>query len=150
MNPFMLPASERLDAWSEFRDSLPTKPEQDQLQLVAEFWAQCPYSNWSIDPEDSKTWLSPWEMIHEGEYCKNAIALGMEATLRYSGWNPGRLKLVMAKNLEDGEEFFVVIIDDLLVLNYSYAEITKVDDLYGAIDTLYTYRWVGRAFKLSV
>jgi len=147
MNPFMLSAPERLDVWGTTRDSLPAMSETDQLTQVAKFWAQCPFTNWSLDPEDTKTWLTIWEMIHEGEFCRNAIAIGMEATLRLSGWNPERLKLVMIKNQEDGEEFFALIIDDHHVINYTHGEITKVDDLNGTIDTLYSYKWKSRNYQ---
>jgi len=147
MNPFMLSSSERLEAWGVFRDGLPEMNESEQLSKVAHFWSQCPYSNWTMDPENTKEWLSVWEILYEGEYCKNAIALGMEATLRFAGWNPERLKLAMNKNTEDGEEFFVLIIDDQHVLNYSHGEVEKVDDIKECINTLYSYQWRGRSFK---
>lgn len=149
MNPFMLSSSERLQAWGQFRDGLPEMNEFKQLEEVAAFWSQCPYSRWTMDPETTKEWLSVWEILNEGEYCKNAIALCMEATLRFSGWNPDRLKLVMSKNMTDGEEYFVLIIDDTHVLNYSHGEVEKADVVFLDISSLYSYQWSGRAFKRS-
>lgn len=147
MNVFMLSAAERLEAWGSFRDSLPSQIEQEQFDNVAKFWAQCPYSKWVIHPEDSRNWPTVWELLHDGDYCRNAIAVGIESTLRLSGMSPDRLKLVMVRHLEDQEEFFVVIIDDTQVLNYSYGETVKVDDLVSVVDTLYAYRWKGRGYQ---
>ena len=147
MNVFMMSPSERLDAWGSFRDSLPSMSEQEQYANVAKFWAQCPFSKWVIHPEDSRNWPTTWELLHDGNYCRNSIAVGMESTLRLSGVAPERLKLVMARHIDDQEEFFVVIIDDTHVLNYSYGETVQVEDLVGIVDTTYSYRWKGRNYQ---
>lgn len=147
MNPFMLSASERIDFWSSFRDSLPEMEEQIQLSKVASFWSLCPFSNWTMDPEVSKKWPTVWEMLHEGEYCRNAIALGIESTLRWSGWDAARIKLTMIKNIADGDEFFVVIIDDAFVLNYSYSDVEEVGAIQHEFTTLYSYSWAKHAYN---
>ncbi len=147
MNHFMLPSPQRLQTWGQFRDGLKKLDESTQLQDVVKFWSQCPFAKWTLEPEDTKTWPSIWEMLNDGDYCRNAIAIGMEATLRLGGWAPERLKLVMVKNHSDGDEFFTVIIDDTHVLNYSYGELVTVDDIATGIDTRYAYKWVGRAYK---
>lgn len=138
---------ERLSAWGSFRDGLPSLSEQEQLDKVAKFWAQCPFGKWVIHPEDSRDWPTVWELLHDGDYCRNSIAVGIESTLRLSGMNADRLKLVMVKNVEDQEEFFVVIIDDNQVLNYSYGETVQVEDIAGLVDTKYSYRWKGRQYQ---
>jgi hypothetical protein len=147
MNVFMMSPAERLAAWGSFRDALPTQSENEQLGNVAKFWAQCPFKKWVIHPEDSQGWPTIWELLHDGDYCRNAIALGIEATLRLSGFDANRLKVVMVRHLEDQEEFFVVIIDDAHVLNYSYAETVSVEDLVNVVDTLYAYRFKGRSYQ---
>jgi hypothetical protein len=146
MNIFMLSPAERLEAWGSFRDSLSALSDTAQLEQVAKFWALCPFGKWVVHPEDSKNWPSVWELLHDGEYCRNAIAIGIESTLRLGGFDTNRMKLVMAHHLEDHEEFFVVIIDDTHVLNYSYGETVLVDELVGIVETKYSYRWKGRAY----
>lgn len=142
MNSFKLPPAQRLTAWSEFRDSLPSMSEADQLQAVAEFWQQCPFDRWVIDPQEPKEWLSVWEMLHEGQYCINCVALGIEATLRYSGWDPSRLELVMIREADAlGSEYFVVKIDNMIILNYSYGKCVPVHDLDANIEIKYAYSW---------
>lgn len=141
MNSFKLPPSQRLTAWSEFRDSLSSMPEADQLQAVAEFWQHCPFDRWVIDPLEPKEWMSVWEMLYEGQYCINCVAIGIEATLRFSGWDPSRLQLVMIREDDAlGSEYFVVKIDNMIVLNYSYGKCVPVHDL-DAIEVKYAYQW---------
>lgn len=147
MNPFMLSAPERLDAWIEFRDSLSKFDETEQLAKVASFWAQCPFARWYLDPDSPQDWPTAWEMLHDGEYCKNTIALGMEYTLILSGWDRNRVKLKMIRNSDDGEEFFVVIIDDSLVLNYSYGEVDTVTNLLQSTTIKLTYGNTGKTHK---
>jgi hypothetical protein len=147
MNTFMLPPAERLEAWGSFRDSLPTLSDTSQFEQVAKFWAQCPFGKWVIHPEDSKNWPSVWELLHDGQYCRNAIALGIESTLRLGGVDAKRLKLTMVYHREDQEEFFVVIIDDTHVLNYSYGEAVTTGELARSVDTKYSYSWKGRSYQ---
>ncbi len=144
MNSFKLAPPQRLTAWSEFRDSLPAMSEAEQLKSVAEFWQQCPFDRWVIDPQEPKEWLTVWEMLYEGQYCINCVAIGIEATLRYSGWDPERLQLVMIKEADAlGSEYFVVKIDNLIVLNYSYGECVPVNVLDANIEIKYAYTWKG-------
>lgn len=147
MNPFMFDSSERLTAWSNFRDSLPENDEEEQIQKVAKYWAQCPFSKWSIHLQDSSNWPTVWEMLYDGDYCRNAIALGMEATLRWSGWDKKRLKLIMVRDVEEQEEFFVVQIDDTHYLNYSYGTPTKIEDVAHKVQELYSYSWGTKSYK---
>ncbi len=146
MNVFMTPPAERLAAWGSFRDGLSVLDEQAQFDNTAKFWAPCPFKKWVIHPEDSKNWPTIWELLYENEYCQNAIALGIEATLRLSGVSPERLKLVMTRNLFDHDEYFVVIIDDIHVLNYSYGETIKVEELNENVESLYSYGWKNRSY----
>lgn len=142
MNSFKLSPPQRLTAWSEFRDSLPAMPEAEQLKAVAEFWQRCPFDRWVIDPTEPKEWLTVWEMLYEGQYCINSVAIGIEATLRYSGWAPERLQLAMIKEPDAlGSEYFVVKIDNLVVLNYSYGECVPVHILDANIEIKYAYTW---------
>lgn len=150
MNPFMLSADDRLEAWSSFRDGLNAFSEQEQINLVAQFWAQCPLSRWSLDPDTPKSWQTVWEMLDEGDYCKNAVAIAMETTLRLSGWDASRLKLVMIRRLYDGDRFFVVIIDDTVVLNYSSGETVNVADIEVEFVTQYAFKFEGRQYKDAV
>jgi hypothetical protein len=147
MNAFKLPEAQRIEAWGNFRDSLPAMPEHEQLVAVAEFWQQCPFDRWVLDPLFPKEWMTVWEMLYAGQYCINGVAMGIEATLRYSGWDPSRLELVMIKEDDAlSSEFFVVKIDNKYVLNYSYGQCVPIEDLDTTINFLYAYRWNGKNY----
>ena len=147
MNAFKLPAPQRLEAWGNFRDSLSAMPELDQIMAVAEFWQHCPFDRWVLDPLSPNDWMSPWEMLYEGQYCINCVAVGIESTLRYSGWDESRLELVMIKEDDAlASEFFVVKIDNKYVLNYSYGQCVPIEELDASINFLYAYRWNGKSY----
>lgn len=143
----MLSAQERLDDWSSFRDGLPNLDEETQIKEVVAYWARCPFSAWSLDPDQPEQWPTIWEILNDGDYCSNAIAVGMEATLRLSGWSPERLQLLMIRKLQDGEQFFIVLIDEVTVLNYSYGEATPIEQCSNDFEIRYRVGWSGRSYK---
>lgn len=127
MNPFLKSPEDRLRIWKQFRKELTGKTELEQMQLVVSFWSKCPLSKYNFDWTDTSTWLTPWEMIYEGDICRNGVAYLMEQSLLVLGepWTNERFKLVMLKDTKIEDQFFVVIIDDTYVLNYSLNEIVE-------------------------
>jgi hypothetical protein len=121
MNPFILSSQDRLEHWKQFRRQLPSLPETEQLNSVAKYWALAPLAKVSYDVEDPMSWPTPWEMISQGIWCRNSVAIGMEFTLRLSGWKPQRLQLAMLRDYELSEQTMIVIIDDSKVMNYTYS-----------------------------
>lgn len=128
MNPFVLSPRDRLAHWKEFRKGLPAMPENEQLARTAEYWALAPLSRFAHDTEHPETWPSPWEMISDGYWCQRSIAIGMEFTLRLSGWDPARLLLADLRDYDVSEQFFVLIIDGIGVMNYTYAEVVGLPE----------------------
>jgi len=128
INPFLLTPKNRLENWKSLRGLLPTLSEQEQLKKVACYWAQAPLSKFAYDPERPDTWPTPWEMIYEGDWCKMSVAIGMEFTLRLSGWAPDRLNLVLIKDYDRSDLFFILKIDDKFVLNYDYEKVSEYPD----------------------
>ncbi len=122
MNPFILSPKERLADWKGFRESLKALPERDQLDAVARYWALAPLLSHAHYPDVEKV-PTPWEMISEGNWCRNSVAIGMEFTLRLAGWKAERLELQMIRDYDLSEIIMVLIIDGQSVLNYNYGEI---------------------------
>lgn len=118
-NPFMSSPEERLKYWKDFRENLTEYSEKEQLEKVNEFWNKAPLTNIAYDISNPESWGTPWEMIHLGEWCRYSIAIGMEFTLRLSGWNADRLNLVFAHDLEKEDTIFVLDVDKKFLLNYS-------------------------------
>lgn len=128
MNPFILSAQDRLDHWKKFRTSLSSLLEDEQLSAVAEYWALAPLSKIAYDIERPETWLSPWEMVMEGDWCRNSVAIGMEFTLRLAGVDPHRMQLVMIRDWDLSESMLVLNIDDSKLLNYTYGLVVDYPD----------------------
>lgn len=125
MNPFLLPPQERLADWKLFRESLKSLPEENQLTAVALYWGQAPLMKLAYDIERAETLPSPWEMINEGSWCRNSVAVGMEFTLRLAGWDPRRLELRLIRDWDISEVILLLIIDGKEVLNYTYSTVTE-------------------------
>jgi hypothetical protein len=46
-----------------------------------EFWENCPFVPYYLDPDDTDKWPDPWELITENYYCDLAKCLGIVYTL---------------------------------------------------------------------
>jgi hypothetical protein len=126
MNPFILSPTDRLAHWKSFRKTLPRFPEAEQMKQVVEYWALPPLMTFAYDPEVPNSWGTPWEMIDEGNWCRNSVAIGMEFTLRLSGWDAKRLKLRYWKDYDISDLILVLQIDDKWLLNYSYRSVVEL------------------------
>lgn len=116
---------DRIASWKDLRKKISTMDDLDALATVAEYWSYAPLSNTSYDPDTPSEWLSPWEMVSKGEWCRQMLAVAMEFTLRLSGWDESRLKLVHMRDYDISEEVFVLKIDDKYALNYSEGEVVE-------------------------
>lgn len=81
---FRLPVTSRLEAWKKFRRSLNELTIEDALEATADFWKNCPFTPYFLDPDDIKSWPDPWTLIEENYYCDLAKSLGMLYTLYLS------------------------------------------------------------------
>ena len=79
-----LETSERLARWRDFRNSLDDLSLVDAIQSVSEFWHNCPYNAYYLDPADPVSWPTAWELISENYYCDLAKALGMLYTIQFT------------------------------------------------------------------
>ncbi len=145
MNPFLLGPRERLADWKQLREGIKSLPEHEQLQAVANYWGLAPLERFSYDPENAKDWPTIWEMITANHWCQQSIAIGMEMTLRLSGWDPSRLKLVYINDRDLSDVRLVLQIDDSKWLNYhrNYIEdIPETDRI-----TMVTWQFDGKHYK---
>ena len=140
MNMFLLPAPERMAAWREFRKSIQNLSEQEQLEAVAKWGAQMPTCNFIIDPDDPKSWPSPWELINDGDFCTSAVAYLMEQTLIILGWDVDRLKLTYVRDVVRHDQMMVLLVDDKWALNYQYGNVFNFDNVRSDCAYLATYR----------
>jgi hypothetical protein len=66
---------ERLATWRNFRDNL--EKSSTPFEDVVAFYRSAPYVSILTDPWDKSSWLGPWELLHENQYCEFSRVLGM-------------------------------------------------------------------------
>jgi hypothetical protein len=129
MNFFLLSGSQRILAWRQFRSALQGLSELQQLDEVAKFWGDAPLQTYVVDWDKAHEWPCAWQLIHDGDFDSNIIALLMEQTLILVGWNPERLKLMYVKDSAIEEQMMILVIDERWVLNYSYYEVFELSKI---------------------
>jgi len=133
MQPYLLSAGERLRHWKSFRESLDeTLSDEDHLSMTIKYWSQYPIVTRYIDPYNSETWPSPWELLYENKFCKSSFAYMMEQTLLKSvdgRWIPSRLELMYIDDKELNDEFIILVVDNKYVINYDLERIINFDNV---------------------
>ena len=125
MNPFLLRHDERLAEWREFRKTISEIPDDEKFLHVAKYWAQTPIKNIAYDIEDLGSLPTPWEMMYEGEWCRNSIAIGMEFTLRFAGIDENRMELRQIIDPTISDMMLALVIDEKYMLNYDWGNVTQ-------------------------
>ena len=149
-NPFKLSPEDRLTAWFDFRQSIKNKTDQEKINAVAEYWAQCPFVGWIIDPEMPKEWPSVWEILFEGRYCMNTVAKCIADTLMLVDFEESRVALAMiSENSHPDVEYMVVIIDNNHILNYSYGNSISINDVQKEISMKFMYQYKDGAYQIN-
>lgn len=118
---------ERLKLWRQFRKNLKEYSIKEMLNEVLAFWNTLPISSNTIDIYDETTWPKPWDLVWEGEYDENNIALGMAYTIALE--NYAQCKILLVQNTEESYIALAVLVDDTYVLNLSYNSVSKKDVL---------------------
>lgn len=142
MNPFLLSSAERLAAWRDFRAAIQGLDEREQLDRLAAWASQIPTVVYALDFDNPQSWPTPWELIHENNFCSTAVAYLMEQTLLLLGWDSSRLQLVYMKNQEDQTQTMVLVVDETWALNYSIGETFNFDTIRSGSALLAVYRAV--------
>ena len=114
--------STRLKRWRAFRKGLNTDDTKNVCEIVIDWWKMAPISSWTIDPVNSNTWPTPWEMLHSGNFCENSMALGMSYTIHYANENIPN-KLLYVTDRKNSIQRLCALIDNKYLLNYDYGAI---------------------------
>jgi hypothetical protein len=144
MNPFLLRRDEQLTAWKALREEIKSLDDTAALQRVADYWAMAPIMKLAYDPESCSEWPSPWEMIHNNNWCPYSVAIGMEFTLRLAGWEPSRMTLHLIRDYDISEQMMVLKIDESLVLNYIVGQVKEYPNTNH--DVLVTFKNDGKRY----
>jgi hypothetical protein len=144
INPFLLPADDRLAHWQQFRKSLSDQSELQQLAAVGQYWSTAPLRSIAYDCDAPATWPTIWEMIRAGEWCRNSIAIGMAGTLLLLGFDPGRLCVGLLHDHDLSVLLLVVRIDRDWLLNYDWGLLTALPTTKH--HWVRRYHWTGRGY----
>lgn len=141
MIDFNMPPEHRLDDWQMFRTSLANNDDITQLEDVAKYWSMVPINNWYLDENDPKSWPSPWELIHDGDFCPTTVSYLMQETLKLSDsskWENSRFSLKFIKDLEHDKMQVVLVVDNTWVLNYTWSKVENWKNIEQHITILNT------------
>lgn len=118
---------DRLRAWAEFRTQLETSGTP--IQDVIDFYNKAPLVNIQVDPYDQSTWLDPWTMLYENNYCNFAILLGIAYTLQLTArFSDASYEIHICTDKENSEVKYLLIVDNL-AFGYLRESVVNVVDL---------------------
>lgn len=131
-NPFLESPSILRKKWKSLRESLTEDlSDEEQLNTVAQWWAQCPVTTQWLDWDNESTWPDPWELITTKNLDYSAIALGIEYTLLLNGdgrWTGDRIHLWLANDIDRTMQHLMVVVDNKWMLNVNHAQVIKISN----------------------
>lgn len=111
--------------WRDFRKSLDTNNIFDVCNTVIAWWQSAPLVSIAIDPVNSSQWPTPWEMLHQGDFCEDSLALGMSYTIYYA--NPDiENELLYITCREKSLQRLCALIDNKYLLNFERGVISTL------------------------
>jgi hypothetical protein len=117
-----LEVSNRLSAWAKLRQDV--NSSDNPLLDVWDYWHSVPFIayNHRINPHDSETWGSPWEIIAENVYDDFTMALMMAWTLKLTKkFENVKITIQTMVDKQHSRQYNIVCVEDYGVINYSDA-----------------------------
>lgn len=118
---------DRLLLWRNFRDSL--EVSSSPFEDVINFYKQAPFVSIMTDPWDRSSWLGPWELIHENQYCEFSRVLGMCYSLQLTErFKASTFEIHIGMDHQKSQIFYLLYVDDT-VIGYENNSAVKRQDL---------------------
>ncbi len=135
-NLWLRSPDERLAGWREFRIELQSSYDLYEangtdaddkillscLQAISTWWEQTPLVSVAIDPFDSSSWPTVWEIIDQGECCKYSRGLAMAYNMHYMDTNV-KITLDRVHDLTFNDEYMIANFGDKYALNSLHGQI---------------------------
>lgn len=118
-------AEDRIILWREFREEIASLPEQDQLNRIAEFFADVPFGARSLDYYTPESWPTPWEILHHKLFCQNTISLLIFHTLNVI-LGDERTEIILIE--DDRDRYLVPVLDNKHIFNFELGQISTIQD----------------------
>lgn len=118
---------ERLRTWNSFRETLETSI--DPIQDIIDFYKTAPLVNIQVDPWDPSTWLDPWELVYENQYCDFSKLLGicysLQLTERFISEN---FEIHIVTNKKESKVYYLLFFQNK-VIGYDCSKAVDRKDL---------------------
>jgi hypothetical protein len=118
---------ERLELWHQFRLELETS--STPLEDVVEFYSKAPLVSMQVDPYESDTWLDPWELLKENQYCEFskilAICYSLQLTDRFMAED---FEIHICTNNKEASTHYLLFFQEK-VIGYDWTRIIKRNEL---------------------
>ena len=114
---------EKLKTWRTFRKSLADLDLDTKLQKTVDFWKMAPISNMIIDIYNEATWERPWDLVWNGQFDENNVALAMAYTIHLEKY--ADCEIVLVQNIEETFIKLVTLVDGKYLLNYDYGVVCE-------------------------
>lgn len=113
----------RIQEWKRFRNECYELFLDEKLEKIPKYFLNMPIApSISIDPWDSNTWPSPWEIVLEGDFCKYSVWVMIAYTFAFLGHE---VELVL---IEDNDYKLICIIEGK-VIGLDIDSIFNVEDI---------------------
>jgi hypothetical protein len=105
---------DRLRIWHQFRSSLETS--ESPIQDTVDFYKRAPMVSMQVDPWNSSTWLNPWELLYENQYCDFSKLLAIFYTLQLTDrFSSSRFEIHICTDRDKSEVRYLLNIDDVVL-----------------------------------
>jgi hypothetical protein len=107
-----------LRVWRDFRDSIVDLDKNQKIESINRFWMLHPFKTRTIDPDDTSTWMSPWDMVYHDQICEYSRAIMIHQTLLLMIDDAEESYLIYTLDTEKHQDYMLVVFDGL-VMNHS-------------------------------
>lgn len=130
---------DRLFEWAKLRSRIET--DVSPFEMVIVFYATAPSVSIQVDPYDPETWLGPWELIYENQYCEFSKMLAFAYTLKLTErFIDSEIEIHICTNKQKQELDYCVVVDNVVISQNSihssinYFKIYKPEVTYNIAD----------------
>jgi hypothetical protein len=118
---------DRLRAWNEFRQSL--EESDTPLEDTVKFYERAPVVSIQVDPWEPDTWLNPWELLYENQYCEFSKILAICYSLQLTDcFMTEDFEIHICTNDKEASTCYLLFFQNRVV-GYEWSKIIDKNDL---------------------
>lgn len=118
-------AEERMERWRNLRESISGLEEEEQLNSIADFFADVPIGSRCIDFYTPDSWPTPWELLYHKLFCTSSISLLIYHTLVIT-LGGDRVEIIL---VDTGNDLFLApLVDKKCIFNIELGKVNNIKD----------------------